>query len=261
MGRARYLLPSMLRLILLAAPATGAAQGAAPGPTLPFRIGESLEYEVKVQRLGRVGTARMWIEGPVGERGHTTWLLRFDMDAGKGPIRARDKTSSWLDPVAFAITRFEKEERHPLSRSRERVAILRDSGTWRDTEGPNGALGSTAPLDELSFLYFLRTLPLDRDTTITVERHFDAARNPTIVHVRGSADIETPAGIFRTRIVEMEVRDPKRYKGTGVIRLHLDEEECHVPVRIESRMPVLGATVLTLKAWSHPPRYAGVISC
>lgn len=73
--------------------------------------------------------------------------------------------------------------------------------------------------------------------------------------------ITTPAGIFRTRMIEMVVRDPKRYKGTGRLRTHLDEDVCRIPVRIESRMPRLGTTPLVLKGWAHPPRYPGAIDC
>jgi hypothetical protein len=229
--------------------------------SLPFRIGELLEYRVSVQRLGNVGHGRMWIEGPVTLDDRVTWVLRFDMEAGRGPIRARDRTSSWLDPRTMSITRFEKEERHPLSRSREMVRVLADSGLWRDDEGPHGTLGSDQPLDELSFMYFLRTLPLERDTVLELDRHFDSDRNPIIVRIAGTDTIETPAGVFRTRVVEMEVRDPKRYKGTGRIRIHLDEADCHVPVRIESRMPLLGTTTLTLTGRSHPPRYPGAVVC
>ena len=118
-----------------------------------------------------------------------------------------------------------------------------------------------APLDELSFMYFLRTLPLRRDTTMEFSRHFDAERNPTIVRVVGHDTLTTPAGIFRVAIVEMEVRDPKRYKGTGIIRMHLSVGDCQLPVRIESRMPVLGTTTLTLTGWAHPPRYPGALDC
>lgn len=227
----------------------------------PFRLGESLEYEVRVQRLGRVGEGRLWIEGPVDVDGVGAWRLRFELEAGKGPIRGVDRTSSWIDPDRFATLRFVKEERHPLSRSREDVRIHADSGSWRDAEGPSGTLATVDPLDELSFLYFIRTLPIDRDTTLRIERHFDAARNPTVVTISAGDTIRTPAGRFATRLVTMEVRDPKRYRGTGKIRVFLNDAECRVPVRIESRMPVLGATTLLLKAWAHPPGYPDAIIC
>lgn len=227
----------------------------------PFPIGEALDYRVHVSVGGNVGTGQMRVEGPVVDRGVVTWKLSFDMNAGRGPIRASDRTASWLDPVRFATTRFEKTERHPLSRSEEKVEIDLEAGTWSDGKHDDLMLGSEAPLDELSFLYFLRTLPLDREATFEFSRHFDPARNPTTVHIRGEELIETPAGIFRTRVVEMHVKDPKRYKGVGVIRLNLDIADCHVPVKIESRMPILGATTLTLVGWAHPPRYPGAMVC
>lgn len=244
----------------------GQAQSVVPVPTTaaprpPFPIGEALEYRVHVARGGNVGHGQMRVEGPIVDRGVITWRLTFDLEAGKGPVRAVDKTVSWLDPVRFLSTRFEKTERHPLSRSEEKVEMDLRAGTWTDAGGRPQPLGSNLPLDELSFIYFLRTIPLDRDSTYQFNRHFDAARNPTTVHVKGEEVIETPVGIFRTRLVEMHVKDPKRFRGTGVIRINFDVADCHVPVRIQSNMPVLGATTLHLTGWVHPPRYPGAMSC
>lgn len=228
---------------------------------LPFQPGEALQYQVRVSRVGDVGTGRMWVEGPMME-GHTlVWRLRFEMEAGRGPIRASDRTSSWLDPVHFGIVRFEKVERHVLSRSDERVTIDLETKRWSDAGGRSGPLAHDAPLDELSFIYLLRTLPLDSGATVRLDRHFDADRNPTIVRMVGRDTLTTPAGIFRTRIVEMEVRDPKRYRGSGTIRIHIEDGGCRMPIRIESRMPVLGITTLTLTSWGHPPRYPGAGLC
>jgi hypothetical protein len=258
--RTRLLLAGTSILLVFGASALR-AQGDAPPRALPFNPGEALTYQVRVSRVGDVGTGRMWIEGPVIEANTPVWRLRFEMDAGKGPIRASDRTSSWIDPLRLGIVRFEKSERHVLSRSEERVTIDAASMRWSDAEGRTGPLGSDAPLDELSFIYFLRTLPLDSGAEYRLDRHFDAERNPTIVRVVGRDTLTTPAGIFRTRIIEMEVRDPKRYRGTGTIRIHFDEGGCRMPIRIESRMPVLGVTTLTLTSWVHPPPYPGAELC
>lgn len=254
------------RLVLaasLALPTASAALQATPAQDRPpFPIGEALEYSVSVSVGGTVGSGQMRVEGPVAQGDVSTWRLVFDMQAGRGPIRAMDRTVSWLDPRHFRITRFEKRERHPLSRSEEKVEIHQAQGTWRDeVAGTSHELGSTAPLDELSFIYYLRTLPLDRDTTFEVSRHFDPARNPTVIRILGEELVETPVGIFRTRIVEMDVRDPKRFRGSGTVRLNIDTADCHVPVRIVSRMPVLGTTTLLLKGWVSPPRYPGAMPC
>lgn len=245
-----------------AAPAMQAVVPAPVTPRPPFPVGEALEYDVHVARGGDVGKGQMRVEGPVMEQGVRTWRLVFDMDAGKGPVRAIDRTISWLDPARFAVLRFEKTERHPLSRSEESVTMDLAAGTWNQRGEPRShRLGSPLPLDELSFIYFLRTLPLTRDTTFRFNRHFNAERNPTIVHVKGEELVETPVGIFRTRVVEMLVRDPKRYRGTGLIRFNIDVADCHVPVRIRSSMPILGVTTLTLTGWVSPPRYPGAMSC
>lgn len=238
-----------------------AAQSGAEARVPLFRVGESLDYRVHVALGGNVGTGQMRVEGPIADRDRLVWRLVFELEAGRGPIRASDHTVSHLDPQTFAVTRFEKTERHPLSRSEERVVVDLANGTWRDGDGTVNPLGHARPLDELSFMYFLRGIPLDRDTTFEVSRHFDEARNPTVIHVLGEELVETPVGIFRTRVVEMHVKDPKRFGGTGAIRINFDVADCHVPVRIVSRMPVLGATTLLLTGWVSPPRYPGAMAC
>lgn len=263
---ARLLRSAALVAGVAAAVATGgaatlAAQVAAQAPRYPFAVGEALDYQVRVSRLGDVGTGRMWIEGPEEVAGVAAWRLRFEMSAGKGPIRASDRTSSWVDPRTLSTLRYEKRERHLLSRSDEEVTIDLAARTWTDAEGPSGVLATDRPLDELSFLYYLRTLVSPRDTTLRLDRHFDADRNPILLHFIGRDTLTTPAGVFRTRIIEMEVRDPKRYKGTGVIRLHISEGDCPMLVRMESKMPLLGTTTLTLTGWAHPPGYPAAIDC
>jgi len=181
----------------------------------PFMVGEVLDFRVNVSRGGDVGRGQMRVEGPEMDRGIMTWRLVFVMNAGRGPIRATDRTTSWLDPERFATTRFEKNEKHPLSTNQERIEIDGHAGTWQQGDGPLQQLASPSPLDELSFLYFLRTLPLERDSTFTFTRHFDETRNPTVVHVRGEEMVETPLGTFRTRVIDMHVRDSRRYRGAG----------------------------------------------
>ncbi|WP_310570015.1 DUF3108 domain-containing protein [Gemmatimonas sp.] len=226
------------------APALAAALSAPSRPA--FAMGEVLDYRVNVSRAGNVGQGQMRVEGPVMERGTLTWRLVFVMQAQRGPIKAIDRTTSWIDPTTFATTRFEKTERHPLSRDQETVEIDAANGTWARNNGAPQALATPLPLDELSFMYFLRGLPLEHDGTFTFSRHFDEARNPTVVYVRGEELVETPAGVFRTRVLDMHVRDPKRFQGAGVIRINLDMAGCHMPVRIMSRMPIIGTTTLTL---------------
>jgi hypothetical protein len=222
---------------------------------LPFSVGERLTYRVRMPKVRAAGRGTMWVEGPVDVRGTLTYLLRFDMKAGVGPFQGTDHTDSWLDRDRLISLRYAKRERHPLSRHHEEIELYPAERRWDGGGGESGASATDAPLDELSFLYFLRTLPLSADTTMKFHRHFDAERNPTTVRIIGRETLATDGGVFETIVVEMRVRDPRRYQGEGIIRIHLTDDRCRLPVRIESTMPVFGATVLTLESHTHDRRH------
>lgn len=220
--------------------------------SLPFSLGEKLTYKVSISRMGTVGKGSMWVEGPVVVRGVSTWLLRFDFQAGLGPMKAVDHTSSWLDPVRMAAQRYFKHEKHVLSKRDEQVEIFAADKRWTSAAGASGMSPTDEPLDELSFMYFIRTLPLEPDSTYVLNRHFDPARSPTTVKVVRREIVNTPAGRFQTIRLEMRVRDSRRYKGEGVITLNLSDDAMRIPVRIESAMPVIGTAVMILESFNNP---------
>jgi hypothetical protein len=82
----------------------------------------------------------------------------------------------------MASLRYTSDERHLWKKIDDTVEIFPTDGHWRSISGLDGTLGSDDPLDELSFLFFLRTLPLAADTELTFSRHFDeAAIRPSCV--------------------------------------------------------------------------------
>ena len=231
---------------------THAMSNASDAGRLPFFIGESLIYRVHSSRVGDVGRAWMVVDTPEEIRGVTVPVLRFSFKAKVGFVTAEDQTESWFDLNRLESLRFHKHERHPLSKHDEDVELFPESHRWQSNDGGAGTIATDAPLDELSFMYVLRTLPLDADTTFRLDRHFDASRNPTTVRVLGRRTVTTEAGTFRTVTVEMRVIDQRRYKGTGVIKIDLTDDHCRIPVRIESSMPVVGRTTMTLDVENHP---------
>jgi hypothetical protein len=224
------------------------ASGRLPSETaaLPFSIGEKLTYEVSIAKGGKVGTATMWVEGPVDVRGTSTYVLRFDSRIRIALLSAVSRSSSWFDPLRGSSRRFLKHEQNPLTHNDESVDLYPDQKEWRSAKGDSGQSASSNPLDELSFMYFIRTLPMIPGATYRLDRHFDAARNPTTVSVIRREVIPTPMGELRVILVEMRVRDPRHFKGEGVIRIHLTDDDCRLPARIESTMPIVGTAVLTI---------------
>ncbi|HEX2204331.1 MAG TPA: DUF3108 domain-containing protein [Longimicrobium sp.] len=226
-------------------PAVGGAAQPSP-PELPFAPGESFTYRGST-RLGRIGTGTMTIEGTEAVRGRDTWVLRFDFRGRVGPAGVEDHTRSWLDPRALASMRFTKRERSPIGSRTQDVQMFPDTRRWRGADGGGeGAMPTDAPLDELSFIYYLRTLPLKNGDVYRLDRHYEAGRNPVVVRVIGRGPIQVPAGRYQTIEVEMRVKDA-RYRGEGVIQFHFTDDARRIPVRIESQVPVAGRMVLSLQ--------------
>lgn len=224
--------------------------GAQGVDSLPFAVGERLEYQVRLSRVRASGRSVMTVECD-SVRGQLAYLLRFDFSAGFGPIRASDRTESWVDPTRLVALRFQKREQHPFWSGQEAVELFPDEHRWEGLGGTTGETATAVPLDELSFIYFLRTLPLVDDSVYAFDRHYAADRNPITVKMVGRDTIPTGVGELATIVVELRVRDPRRYKdGVGLIRIHLTDDVRRIPARIESDIPVVGKAVMTLRAWS-----------
>lgn len=234
-------------------PQPAVLQVAAPATerTLPFPVGERLTYRIRIGKVGGVGRGVMQVDGQASVRGRNAYVLRFDFQVRVGPVRVMDRTGSWLDPQRMTTLRFFKYERHPLSTHEEEVEVYPDERRWQAANGARGESESEAPLDELSFIYFLRTLAFAGDSAVTFGRHFDRERNPTIVRVVRREAVVSTAGTFATVLLEMRVKDPRRYRGEGTILVNISEDACRLPVRIRSVMPVFGTTVLLLESYSR----------
>jgi hypothetical protein len=235
--------------MLAAAVSSAVAQ---PRAELPFAPGEQLTYRVQAGRFGAVGDGVMSVEGPVMLRDVSVYVLRFDVRARVVLLTASDHSESWIDPERLVSLRYHKRERHPFSRFDERVEVYPDARRWRRNGGEQDTSATDAPLDELSFIYFVRTLPLEPGTTLEFNRHFEPDRNPIRVSVLRRETIETPAGEFDVVLVELRVKDPRRYGGEGVIRMHLSDDARRLPVRIASDLPSSGSTLLTLTGYARP---------
>lgn len=233
-----------------------AAQPDDTSSSLPFSIGEKLSYDVMLARGARVGAATMWIEGPATVRGTSTYVLRFDSRVKLALFTGVSSSGSWFDPVRKTSLRYFKRERSLLTHDDVAVDLYPDEKKWKSQDGTTGDSPSDSSLDELSFIFFIRTLPLTPGSSFRFDRHFDAARNPVIVNVIRREVTATAMGELHTVLVEMRVRDPKHYEGEGLIRINLTDDQCRLPARIESTMPIVGKAIMTIKSENAPPACA-----
>jgi hypothetical protein len=239
-------LPTKSSLVLAAAGAVllaATAAGQRDGGSFPFAPGEACVYRGSGP-LGRMGSGTFAVDADAASGG---WLMRFDFRGRMGPVGVENHTRSWFDPGETASVRFTKMERSPISTRRQDVRMDARTRRWTGTE-ENGAMPTGSPLDELSFVYFLRTLRLADGDAYSFDRHYDAARNPVRVRVVGRGALRVPAGDFPAVQVEMRVRDAHHYDREGVILIHFTDDARRIPLRMESRLPLAGRVVLSLEA-------------
>jgi hypothetical protein len=222
----------------------GMTQSSTP---LPFNSGERLVYNAHAGP-GMNARAEMWIEGPTTVRGKQVLVLNSEIKGGFGPLKVIDRATSWLDPERMAILRYVKEERTPLGKHHEDVEVDINGRAWRDDDGRTGESPTDQPLDELSFIYVLRSMRLADDSAVVLSRHFDPDRNPTILRSLGTGSVTIEGRTWKTREIEMRVRDARRYSGEGVIRISISDDACRRPVRIESKIPKAGKVVMELRS-------------
>jgi hypothetical protein len=181
-------------------------------------------------------------------RGRPVVDLGFSFQGRVMLMSIRDRTRSVVDLEHHRALRYEKEERHPMGERTERVTIFPMAGAWEPDGDVSRALETSHPLDELSFIFLARGLDLGSGEMREFDRHFDPARSPVRMRDRGREEVRVPAGTFRTRVVEMEVKDPTRFGEAGRVVLHLTDDARRVPVKITTAMPVVGSLVLVLES-------------
>lgn len=196
--------------------------------------GERLTYEIRSTRAGTIGTAQLSTE-----RSDDVLRLTFETNAKVLLFKASDRTTSELEPETLRTLRYSKRERSPLGKREETVTIDYAAGTWSDGETTR-QLACESPLDELSFIFLVRSITLQPGEERIITRHFDRERNP--VRLRALADASQ-----NYDVVEMTVPDKRQNSGVSVLRFFLTRDDRRVPARIESSMPVVGRVTMLLK--------------
>lgn len=208
-----------------------------------LRPGEELHYQVKSSRLGDLGQATFRVSSPESFGGHSAFLLSFDFSAKVALFKVTDSTRSWLCAESLSTLRYTKRERSPISRRDEDVSIDGALGQWADGKA-RAPLAATDPLDELSFIYLVRSLALDIGESIEVRRHFDVRRNP----VRIEAVAKDVVAGTNVVVYVMRVPDPRQKNGMSTLRFFLSDDAARLPLRIESTMPMAGTITMSLSS-------------
>ncbi|MDX1624723.1 MAG: DUF3108 domain-containing protein [Gemmatimonadota bacterium] len=217
------------------------AQNGSSNPSLPeapFAPGERMEYEVSYGVVP-AGTMSLSIDDLVTYEGRPAYHILFDAETNRAAsyvFQIDTHEESWLDAERFHSLRYRKRS---IEEGERRVRDYRFDQRRHLRIEPDGETkpASENAVDQLSFIYFLRQLPLEPRMKIVLTNQADPDDNPVVVRVRKRERIKVPAGSFETLVLDMEVKtDSGVFKKGGENRIWVTDDDRKVPVRISSKM-------------------------
>jgi hypothetical protein len=246
-GPMRLVMRTVLALgVLLATPI--AAQEHTGSPlSVPFGVGERLEYDVRFGRL-HVGSGSMEVADVQEVRGRSTWHTIFQVRGGTFFYRVNDQYESWIDRFTGNSLRFKQdlnEGRRDVERSYE---IFPERAKFTEAGEDSTQASVRNPLDDGSFLYFLRTIPLAVGETYTFERYFRPDRNPVTIKVLRKEHIEVPAGQFDAIVVQPIINTKGIFSENGHAEVWLSDDENRMMLQMKSGLS-FGSLNLYLKSY------------
>jgi hypothetical protein len=204
----------------------------------PFAVGETLRYEAKLGYFS-VGTASVSVTRLVRERGAEAFEFAMTGQGGPPGWRVSYDLTSRVGTTRFHSLRFHRKLVQRGKVDEHGYVIIPDSARYREDGVPGDWVTPSEPLDELAFLYYLRTAPLQVGKSYRLERYFKTGYNPVDVTVAGREEVAMPGGGTASCLV---VRVTSRGETMQVL---LTDDKRRLPAELEIPLP-FGSVTLSL---------------
>jgi hypothetical protein len=103
------------------------------------------------------------------------------------------------------------------------------------------------PLDEGSFLYFIRTIPLEVGRTYEFNRYYHLDRNPVVIKVLRKERVSVPAGEFDAIVVQPIIKSKGLFSENGHALVWFANDSTRRILRLQSGLS-FGTLYLELKS-------------
>jgi hypothetical protein len=105
------------------------------------------------------------------------------------------------------------------------------------------------PLDDGSFLYFIRTVPLSVGQTYDFPRYFKPDRNPVRVRVLRKESVKVPAGRFDAVVIQPIIKSKGIFSENGRAEIWLSDDDRRIMLQMKSNLS-FGTLNLYLKSYT-----------
>ena len=213
---------------------------------VPFGVGERAEYQVKFGPLS-VGSGSMEVHAIDSVRGREVWHTIFRIRGGTLGYRVNDRLESWTDTRTLASLRHWQELSEGSRERERRFEIYPERGFYVEGERePQPTV--EAPLDDGSFLYFVRTIPLEVGKEYVFDRYFRPDRNPVRIQVLRRERISVPAGTFETIVIRPIIKTRGVFSENGRAEIWLTDDSTRLMVQMKSHLKI-GSINLYLRSY------------
>ncbi len=255
----RLIAAATLTGVLSGTPAEAEAQGTPPAveaadttatvrAPVPFLAGEDLAYDVRFGAI-RVGSGRMRVLGIESIRDRMAWHVRFTVSGGTFFYKVNDVYESWMDVMTLNSLRY-VQDTDQGSRERERIfEIFPERAIFQEVFKKNRELPSVSnPLDDGSFLFYIRTVPLEVGKTYEFNRYFKPERNPVTIRVLRRERIKVPAGTFNAIVLQPIIKTSGIFSEGGQAEIWLTDDDKRMMLQMKSRLS-FGSLNLYLRSY------------
>lgn len=212
-----------------------------------FPVGERMEYSVTLGGL-RLGEGSLTIEAVDTLWSQPSYRVAWEMEGGPPFYRVQDRQVSWMRPGPLTSLRFDQQLRQGGYRRDRRYLLDPDSLTYTRYDAVDGRYVADASersvpippgaLDEVSFLFLARLLPLEVGRRFEFDSYFQEERNPVILEVLRREEIRVPAGRFETVVVRPIIKAGGMFGEGGEAEVYVSDDERRLIVRLKTWMKV-----------------------
>jgi hypothetical protein len=229
------------------------AASSAKRAKVPFGVGERMEFEVRFGRL-KVGNAHMEVVALEQLRGRPAWHTAFWVQGGNFLYRVNDVYESWIDAETLSSLRFVQELEEGGKNTTRKFEIYPERSIFIQTNKKEWKEEPSVsnPLDDGSFLYFIRTIPLEVGKTYDFNRYFRPDRNPVRIKVLRKERVRVPAGTFNAIVIQPVIKTKGIFSENGHAEIWLSDDDRHIMLQLKSRLS-FGSLNLYLKSYYPSP--------
>jgi hypothetical protein len=104
------------------------------------------------------------------------------------------------------------------------------------------------PLDDASFFFFVRTMPLEVDSVYRLDRYFDPKANPVVIKVLRKDTVDVPAGRFPAIVLQPTFNTNGLFSKDGHAELWLSDDDHRILLQMKTHFSVISLELKLKKA-------------